>query len=79
MKKLFFLSIACMAMMAVSCDKSKDCKCTTTQQWEGSMEEPAVTTTTQHIDKGECSDMNATQTMNAGGDTYTATIDCVEM
>ena len=78
MKKTLLLAVVALVFVCVGCNKTTNCKCTTTQEWQGIME-PSVTETTGTIEKGECSDMNATQTMNAGGDTYVATTECVEI
>lgn len=78
MKKRIILASIALVFLAVGCNKAKDCKCTITQEWQN-IGEPMVTTTNQHIDKGDCSDLNVTQTMNGGGDTYVQTIDCVEI
>ena len=37
-----------------------------------------VTQTTVTIEKGKCSDMNATQTTSFDGDVMTQTIECVQ-
>lgn len=79
MKKLAILAAVAFVFSLSSCDKSKDCKCTTTQEWDIEDMEPATTVQTIHIDEGECSDGNTTATMNAGGQTYTQKTDCVEI
>lgn len=78
MKKLLTLSLFVALLSFVSCDKSKTCNCTTVLKWNVEGMEPTVSERTTTIDKGECSDGNASQLMNAGGQQYTAEITCVE-
>lgn len=84
MKKFFLLACVVLSLAAVSCDKSKTCRCTVTQTNPGGGA-PIVTTQTGTIEKGECEDMNATQTMNIPGDddfepaTMTQTSVCEEI
>ncbi len=70
MRKVLFVLGAAAIMFATSCNKEKDCKCTT------SSSDPLIqdieTTTT--IEDGECSDGNSTAT-TAG---ITVTVECVE-
>ena len=61
-----------------SCNKSKDCKCTHTRNIPGETE-PMVTETTLTIEKGKCSDNDASQTTTFDGDTITQVIKCVEI
>ena len=63
--------------LAVGCNKSKDCKCLTIQQFQG--QEPLVSDTYLHIDKGDCSDNDITQTASMMGESYTQTIRCDEI
>lgn len=77
-KTLLFVAIA-LAFGLTSCDKTKNCSCTTTQAWDVDDMEPMVSTYSGTIEKGECSDMNATQRSNMGGQTYTAKTECVEV
>lgn len=79
MKKITILAALALVFICASCNKSKNCRCTTTQAWDLDDMEPMVTVVEGTIDKGECSDQNATQHMTAGGQTYTATVDCVEI
>ena len=59
------------------CNKSKDCKCTQTRDLPGM--DPVVTVTTLTIEKGKCSDNDATQTTIIDGDTITQAIQCSEI
>ena len=79
MKKVLILAALALIFVCASCNKTKNCKCTTTAQWDVEDMEPMVQVTTGTIDKGECSDMSAVQTMDAGGQTYTSTTECVEI
>ena len=81
MKKITILTAVAFVFMLASCDKGKDCKCTSTQQWDiEEMEEPMVTEVTGHIESGECSDGDGTATMGDGmGHTYTQVTKCVEI
>ncbi|MBO4489623.1 MAG: hypothetical protein J5741_08240 [Bacteroidales bacterium] len=74
MKKLLLLTAVAMLFCFAGCKKT--CHCTTTQTFPG--EAPMVTQTTVTIDKGKCTDMNATQTTSFDGDVMTQTIDCVQ-
>ena len=78
MKKLTILFAVAFIFALSSCNKGKDCKCTTVQKWdiEGM---DGVTEQMIHIDKGECSDGNTTANMNMGGQQYTQTTTCVEI
>jgi len=77
MKKVLLLMAVAAMIGLCSCNKSKDCKCTTTQTLPGL--DPVVTETTMTIEKGKCSDGNATQTTNVGGQTMTQVIECSEI
>ena len=81
MKKITFLAAIAVVFMLASCDKSKDCKCTSVQKWDVEEMEPMTSETTLHIKEGECSDNNVNQTMTDPyeGYTYTASINCVEI
>ena len=78
MQKRIILASIALVFLAVGCNKTKECKCETTQEWQN-IGEPMTTQTQVTIDKGDCTDMNATQTMNAGGDTYVMHTECTEM
>ena len=81
MKKiLLFVSIAlAFGFSLTSCDKSKNCSCTTSQAWDVDDMGPMVSTYSGTIEKGECSDMNATQRTDMGGQVYTVKTECVEV
>jgi len=77
MKKLFLVSVVTMCALAfASCDKTKECVCTTTQN----MPEmgPMTATSEVTINDGNCEDMNVTQNVDAYGETITQTVDCIE-
>lgn len=65
MKKVFFVASCIFALTFISCDKQSTCTCTTTMDGE------VMSTTTVQIDKGKCSDGNASVT--SGGMTMTTT------
>ncbi len=67
-KNLFFAALVIGAFATASCNKEKDCKCVTTAA--GSV----VAETTEHIEKGDCSDLNKETTV-AG---ITSKIECTE-
>lgn len=79
MKKATILAALAFVFVLVGCTKTKECKCTTTQSWDIEEMEPMVSTSTMTINEGKCSDLNANQTMNAGGQTYTMVNECVEI
>lgn len=79
MKKLTIFAAIAFVFALSSCNKAKDCKCTTFQQWDIEDMTPMTTESTLHIDKGECSDNNITSSMEAMGQHYTQTIECVEI
>ncbi|MBO7647307.1 MAG: hypothetical protein J6S56_04330 [Bacteroidales bacterium] len=74
MKKVLLLTAVAMLFCFAGCKKT--CHCTTTQTFPD--ETPMVTQTTVTIEKGKCSDMNATQTTSFDGDVMTQTIECVQ-
>lgn len=78
MKKRIILACVAIAFLAVGCNKKKNCQCTISQVWRN-IGEPMITTVQTEIDKGDCSDLNMTQTMQAGGDTYEQITECVEI
>ena len=65
MKKVFFVASCVLALTFVSCDKQSTCTCTSKIDGE------VLATETVQIDKGKCSDMNATVT--SGGMTVSTT------
>ncbi|MBR4136709.1 MAG: hypothetical protein IKU03_09960 [Bacteroidales bacterium] len=73
MKKIILLAAIATMFCFAGCKKT--CHCTTTQTFPG--EEPMVTSTTLTIEKGKCSDMNASQTSSFDGDVVTQTIECI--
>ena len=77
MKKVLLLMAVATMIGFCSCNKSKDCKCTTTQTIPGM--DPVVTETTLTIEKGNCSDSNATQTSSIGGQSITQVIECTAL
>lgn len=84
MKKVTILVALALVFVLAGCTKGengkkKQCKCTSTQSWDIEEMEPMVSTSTLTINEGECSDLNAIQTMNAGGQTYTMVMECVEI
>lgn len=80
MKKLAILAAVAFVFSLASCDKGKDCKCTSTQKWDIEEMEPMVSEITAHIESGDCSDSDNTATMNDGmGHTYTQVTTCVEI
>ena len=68
MKKIILLVTVFAAITFASCSKEKNCKCTQ------SMEGIDDVVTELKIQKGDCSDMNITQTVGA----HTQTLKCVE-
>lgn len=75
MKKTFAILAVIATVALVGCSKSKDCNCTVTQNVPGM--DPIVTTATYTADDGDCSDLNATQTVNSPyGGTMTQVIKC---
>lgn len=68
------VAVAAMALCAVSCNKTKDCTCTTTQSMPGM--DPIVTTTTMPVEGGKCDDLNATSTTNTPDGKIVQTIEC---
>ena len=72
MKKVLFVAAVACAFMFAGCKKT--CNCTTTQQFPD--EAPMVTHTTVTIEKGKCTDMDATQTASFDGETMSQTIKC---
>lgn len=67
MKKFFLLACVVLSLAAVSCNKSKTCNCTMTQD-NPALSSPVVTTQNVTIEKGKCEDMNTTQTTVIPGD-----------
>ncbi|MBO4503369.1 MAG: hypothetical protein J5730_00960 [Bacteroidales bacterium] len=72
MKKVLLITAVACALMFTGCKKT--CHCTTTQQFPD--ESPMVTETTVVIEKGKCTDMNATQTTTFDGETMSQTVKC---
>ncbi len=60
MKRLALLLGVLTVIAFSSCSKEKDCECTTTQTGQT---DPIITQV--HIDDGDCSDMNITQTVGS--------------
>lgn len=77
MKKLAILAVVALVFACASCNKTKNCKCTSTGGWTNM--EPVSQEVTTTIDKGECTDYNAHQHMEAGGEIYDVTTTCVEI
>jgi len=74
MKKIMIAAVAVMALCAVSCNKSKDCTCTTTQTMPDM--DPMVTTTVVTSDNGKCDKLNATSTTTTPNGNITQTVEC---
>ena len=74
MKKVLFIAVVFCVILFAGCKKT--CHCVTKQSFPG--EEPIVTTTTLTIDKGKCSDMNASQTSSFDGEVVSQTVECTQ-
>lgn len=75
MKKTLILLAAVCTLAMVGCSKKKDCNCTVTQNIPGS--DPVVTNVTYTAEDGDCSDLNATQTVSSPyGGTMTQVVKC---
>lgn len=72
MKKILLIVAVAAAFTVAGCKKT--CHCTTTQQFPD--EAPMVTHTTVTIEKGKCTDMDATQTATFDGETMSQTVKC---
>lgn len=79
MKKITFLAAIAVVFMLASCDKSKDCKCITTQKWDLEEGMGGTAEQTVKIDKGECSDLDNEASMTMGGQHYTQITKCTEL
>lgn len=81
MKIFIYLSATFLTLFFVSCDKSKECDCNQISiiTTPGFDTDTMTATTTNTIQEGECSDLDATQSQSFMGQTTSTTLTCVEL